>query len=85
MLGLESLKQTRVYQEALEEGRQEGRQEGREVERRQMIVSILETRFGSLDESLAAIVDPLLALPSDQVIPLLLRCSREELVAQFSR
>lgn len=29
MLGLSELKQTRVYQEALEEGRQEGRQEGR--------------------------------------------------------
>lgn len=28
MLGLEELKQTKVYQEALEEGRQEGRQEG---------------------------------------------------------
>jgi predicted transposase/invertase (TIGR01784 family) len=80
MLGLESLKQTRVYQEALEEGREEGR-----LERRQMIVSALETRFGSLDQSLAAIVDPLLALPSDQVMPLLLRCSREELIARFGR
>lgn len=29
MLGLSELKQTRVYQEALEEGRQEGRQEGK--------------------------------------------------------
>jgi predicted transposase/invertase (TIGR01784 family) len=29
MLGLNELKQTRVYQEALEEGRQEGRQEGK--------------------------------------------------------
>lgn len=30
MLGLSELKQTRVYQEALEEGREEGRQEGRQ-------------------------------------------------------
>ena len=29
MLGISELKQTRVYQEALEEGRQEGRREGR--------------------------------------------------------
>ena len=29
MLGLNELKQTKVYQEALEEGRQEGRQEGK--------------------------------------------------------
>ena len=32
MFSLSELKQTRVYQEALEEGRQEGEQEGRRKE-----------------------------------------------------
>lgn len=76
MLGLDSLKQTRVYQEALEEGRQESQ--------RQMIESALKARFGELDASLTAIVDPLLALPPDEVMPLLLNRSRDELIAQFT-
>lgn len=42
MLGLGELKQTRVYQEALEEGREEGREEGV----LEAIAEILETRFG---------------------------------------
>jgi predicted transposase/invertase (TIGR01784 family) len=42
MLGLGELKQTRVYQEALEEGREEGREEGL----LEAIAEILETRFG---------------------------------------
>ena len=57
MLALSKLKQTRVYQEALEEGRQEGRQEGLEQGREQgkleakleMVSLLLELGF-SLEE-----------------------------------
>ena len=76
MLGLSDLKQSKVYQEALQEGRQEGQ--------REVIESVLRARFGELDEALAAIVEPLLTLPPAESTPLLLQRSREELIAQFA-
>jgi predicted transposase/invertase (TIGR01784 family) len=45
MLGLNELKQTRVYQEALEEGRQEGRQEGELA----VILRLLTRRLGTVE------------------------------------
>jgi predicted transposase YdaD len=58
MLGMSDLsaelKQTRVYQEALEEGREQGREEGREEGSQQatrsLILRQLERRFGPLPE-----------------------------------
>ncbi|PSB22346.1 hypothetical protein C7B76_04330 [filamentous cyanobacterium CCP2] len=76
MLGLSDLKQTRLYQEALQEGRQEAQ--------REMIESLLRARFGELDEALTAIVEPLLQLPPGELPPLLLKRSRDELIAQFT-
>ncbi|WP_416674142.1 Rpn family recombination-promoting nuclease/putative transposase [Egbenema bharatensis] len=72
MLGLDNLKQTRVYQEALQEGQ------------REVIESLLRARFGELDTALVAIVEPLLQLPPAEYMPLLLHRSREELIAQFT-
>ena len=46
MLGLEELKQTKVYQEALEEGRQEGRQEGLREEAYALVMRLLIRRLG---------------------------------------
>lgn len=75
------------FQEGLQEGLQEGRQEGRQeailTERRATIENLLQIRFGSLDEDLSAIVDTLSALSPGEFTPLLLRLSREELLAQF--
>jgi predicted transposase/invertase (TIGR01784 family) len=75
MLGLGELKQTRVYQEALEEGRQEGRQE--------LVESVLKAKFGSLDAALSGIIPALLALPAAEFTPLLLQASRQELLDRF--
>jgi predicted transposase/invertase (TIGR01784 family) len=58
MFSLSELKQTRVYQEALEEGRQEGRQEGEQEGRRKealsMVLRQLNRRLGALESSVEA-------------------------------
>ncbi len=55
MFSLSELKQTRVYQDALEEGRQEGRQEGEQEGRRKeavaMVLRLLNRRLGSVDSA----------------------------------
>ena len=70
MLGLSELKQTKVYQEALEEGREEGiaegeqrgRTEGRTEEARSLILRQLTRRLGTLPATAEAKVQAL-ALP----------------------
>jgi hypothetical protein len=67
------------------EGRQEGRLEGRQEERRQVVENLLTVRFGSLDAEVSSIIEPLLTLPPEEFTPLLLQCSRVELIARFGR
>jgi flagellar biosynthesis/type III secretory pathway protein FliH len=75
-------------QEGLQEGRQEGQQEGLrtgvERERRAMIESILQVRFGEVDGELTKIINPLMAMSREEFTPLLLQSSREELLGRFS-
>jgi hypothetical protein len=74
-------------------GRQEGRQEGEllgidrgvQRERRAMVESILEVRFGKVDAELATIIDQVIAMSREEFTPLLLQLSREELLAKFPR
>ena len=47
MLGIDELKQTRVYQDALEEGRQEGRQEAQ----CELILNLLSRKLGQVPEA----------------------------------
>ena len=49
MLGLSELKQTRVYQEALEEGREQGRQEGRQEGELAVVMRLLTRRVGAIE------------------------------------
>ena len=81
---LEALKKQGL-QEGLEEGRQEGRQEGVERERRAMIESIMQVRFGQVDSQLQTIINPLIAMNREEFTPLLLQLSREELLARFAQ
>jgi hypothetical protein len=94
------MKLSQMYQQQLEElrkqglqeGRQEGRQEGQqeglktgvERERRAIIESILQVRFGEVDAELTRIINPLMAMSREEFTPLLLQSSREELLARFS-
>ncbi|MGK7874740.1 MAG: hypothetical protein AB4426_15975 [Xenococcaceae cyanobacterium] len=84
----------RDREQAMEEGERRGeirgekRGEIRGIQqgKRFVVENLLQTRFGSLDEELRAIIEPLLALPSEDFTSLLLQLSslsRSELLARF--
>ena len=74
----------RIAQQRGEElGEQRGEQRGEQQAKRQIVENLLRVRFGSLDEQLSAIIDPLLALPPEEFTPLLVQLSREELLVRF--
>jgi flagellar biosynthesis/type III secretory pathway protein FliH len=69
------------------EGEQRGIREGEQRAQRQFVENLLRGRFGELDAELATIVDPLLALPTDELTSVMLQLStlsREELIARFA-
>lgn len=70
-------------QKGRSQGIQEGLEEGVKNERRTVIESLLRVRFGSLDDELNAIIQPLLALTPEEFSTLLIQLSREELVSRF--
>jgi hypothetical protein len=71
---------TEMYEEAMADIRQEAKAESN----RSFVEAILETRFGSVDEELAAIVESIASLPVEEYTPLLLNASRAELLDRFS-
>jgi hypothetical protein len=87
------MKLSQIYQEQLEEIKKQERQEGEllgidrgvQIERRAMVESILEVRFGKVDADLATIIDQVIAMSREEFTPLLLQLSREELLAKFPR
>ncbi|MFB2772700.1 hypothetical protein ACE1AT_26000 [Pelatocladus sp. BLCC-F211] len=66
-----------LYQQDREQAKLEGE--------RLVVENLLQVRFGSLDNNLQAIIEPLLALPPQEFTPLLMQLSREELIARFGR
>ncbi|EDN70991.1 conserved hypothetical protein [Beggiatoa sp. PS] len=70
-------------QEGLQKGTQQGTQQGRFEERREFIENMLQNRFGLLDTTLLQVVEPLVKLSPNELSPILLRYSREELIAKF--
>ncbi len=72
-------------QQGRNEGIQQGRNEGIQNERRTIIENLLRARFGSVDDELEAIIQPLLALTPEEFSPLLIQLSREELISRFIR
>lgn len=79
---LEELKEQK-RQEGLEQGREQGLEQGEKRERRAMVESILQVRFGEVDAELAKIVDKVVNISREEFTPLLLQLSREELLARF--
>jgi predicted transposase YdaD len=79
MLGLSELKNTRFYQEAMEEGRQEGRQENQ----REFVAMLLSKRFSDLDQGLLKVVESLEDKSPSDFIPSLLTDSYEVLIEKF--
>lgn len=60
---------------------QEGRQQGERI----VVENLLRIRFGSLDEELSVIVEPVLALPPEEFTPILMQLSREKLIARIGK
>ena len=83
MFELSDLKQTRVYQEALAEGEEQGLERGLQEGERLVVENLLRVRFGELDPPLQAIISRILQLSPEEFTPLLLHCSKEELLNQF--
>ncbi|MGB3512120.1 MAG: hypothetical protein WBA93_23350 [Microcoleaceae cyanobacterium] len=81
------MKRSPVYlrwrEDTLEQGFQEGLQESQQ-KIKQMIENFLNVRFGSLDPELLAIIEPMLQLSPEELTPLLLSASREELLERFN-
>lgn len=69
-----------IYQRNREQAKLEGRQEGERL----VVENLLQVRFGSLNDELSAIIEPILALPPSEFTPLLMQLSQEELIARFS-
>ena len=63
--------------------REEALREGMRAERRATIENLLRVRFGSLDDQLEAMIEPVLELPPEEFTQLLLQSSREELLVRF--
>ncbi len=85
------MKLSEMYEQLLEElkeqkrqeGLEQGREQGEKRERRAMVESILQVRFGEVDAELAKIVDKVVNISREEFTPLLLQLSREELLARF--
>jgi hypothetical protein len=77
-----------AYLQQREEWKLEGRQEGTLEERYSLIASLLEGRFGNLDEELSSLVEQIAKLPISERTQLLLSLatlSREELLQRFRK
>ncbi|MGI2905128.1 hypothetical protein [Tolypothrix sp. VBCCA 56010] len=74
---------SQAYLEWREATLQEGVQVGQKEGQRQVVENLLRVRFGSLDEELERVIEPLLQLPPQEYSRLLLELSREELLIRF--
>ncbi|NEO57488.1 MAG: hypothetical protein F6K54_33095 [Okeania sp. SIO3B5] len=70
-----------AYLSGIEQGRQLGKTQAVRME---IIESVLKFRFNSLDDELREIIQPMSSLSSEEFTPLLLKLSREELLARFN-
>jgi hypothetical protein len=55
-------------------------QEGIQQHRKKTVQNIIKSRFGLIDEELTSIIDASLQVSDEELIPLLLNCSREDLL-----
>jgi len=64
-----------AYLQRMEEARLEGQ--------RVVVENLFKIRFGTLDEELSRVIEPLLQLPSEEFTRLLLNLEREDLLSRF--
>lgn len=77
------MKLSPLYVEWEEEALKKGEQQGIQQEKRLMIESMLEVKFGAIDEELSQIIKPLSQLPEKEATQLIMLASREELVTRL--
>ncbi|MEG4283653.1 hypothetical protein QUB68_11035 [Microcoleus sp. A006_D1] len=70
-------------QRGIQRGIQQGIQEGIQRSQRLMVESILQVRFGEIDEELAKIIEPLIQLETLDRTRLIMELERSELLARF--
>jgi hypothetical protein len=82
---------TKKLQDAEEVGEQRGIelgvQQGQRLERLTMIENFFRARFGSVDEELSTIIEPMLLLSYEELTQILMQLStisREELLSRFA-
>ncbi|HEY9810439.1 MAG TPA: hypothetical protein V6D13_14010 [Halomicronema sp.] len=74
-----------LYLQRLENATQQGIQQGIQQEQRQMVESLLEIKFGAIDEELSPIVEALIKLSPRERSLLIMQCSRDEFLARLSQ
>ncbi len=70
-------------EDATQRGIQEGIQEGIQRSQRLMVESMLQVKFGEIDEELAKIIEPLILLETLDRTRLIMQLDRQELLARF--
>ncbi|MFB2878338.1 hypothetical protein [Floridanema aerugineum] len=68
-----------LFDQQLEAAQLSGFQQGERL----VVENLLRFRFGTVDEDLASIINPVLSLPPSEFTPLLMQLSRQELIDRF--
>lgn len=72
-------------EDATQRGIQQGIQQGIERNQRLMVESMLQVKFGAVDEELLQIIEPLIQLEPLELTQLIMQLNREELLARFAQ
>ena len=73
----------RGIQQGVQQGVQQGIQQGMQRSQRLMVESMLQVKFGEIDEELAQIIEPLIQLETLDRTRLIMQLDRPELLARF--
>ena len=74
-----------VREQGIQQGLEQGLEQGLQQGRRGVIENLLRLKFGSLDEELSVIIEPLLTLTPEEFTPLLIQLTRSELLSRFNQ
>lgn len=72
-------------EDATQQGIDRGIQQGMQRGKRLIVESMLQVKFGEIDEELAQIIDPLIQLESLEITRLIMQLDRSELLARFNQ
>ena len=70
-------------QRGIQQGVQQGVQQGMQRTKRLMVESLLQVKFGEIDEELTQIIEPLIQLEILEITRLIMQLDRSELLARF--